>query len=266
MPIYTLMPLHEALGLAVIGIDLGQPIDPELGENLTRLLAQHLVLVFPGQSLTPQTYLAAATAFGAPIPHAAPQDRMPGHPDIGLIRYRNNSRGAAAWHTDHPDRERPPAVTMFYGIEIPSTGGVTSVADMRAAYWALSEDERRHLEKLRTVNGHKTRSEDPAQYSVPVVHPMVRTHPISRERAIYFHPTRALYIEGMTPQASRDYLAGLVDRLIQPEIVYHHNWVEGDVLVIDARATLRRADTQDECAEPGVFWRIIIEGERPTLV
>ena len=41
------------------------------------------------------------------------------------------------WHTDHTNRECPPAATILYGVEIPSAGGGTSVASMRAAYVAL---------------------------------------------------------------------------------------------------------------------------------
>jgi taurine dioxygenase len=270
MTIYTLMPLHESLGLAVIGVDLGQPIDPETGEHLSRLLAEHLVLVFPSQSLTPEQYLAAASAFGPPMPQHYSPHNMPGFPDIGLVWHGNGEHPTEGWHTDHTDRERPPAATMLYGVEIPSSGGATSIADMRAAYWALPEDERRHLATLRTVNAldpecAETQREDVARSGAAVVHPMVRTHPVSRERAVYFHPTKTRYIEGMTPPASRDYLADLIERLIQPEIVYHHRWVKGDVLVIDNRATLRRAHDEDDHSEDRTLWRITVEGDRPTL-
>lgn len=270
MAIYTLMPLHESLGLAVIGVDLGQPIDPETGEHLSRLLAQHLVLVFPSQSLTPEQYLAAASAFGPPMPQHYSLHNMPGYPDIGLVRHRNAERTTEVWYTEHTDRERPPAATMLYGVEIPSSGGDISIADMRAAYWALPEDERRHLETLRTVNAVDperagTRPADVARSDAAVVHPMVRTHPVTRERAVYFNPTKTMYIEGMTPRASRDYLADLIGRLIQPEIVYHHKWVKGDVLVIDDRATLRRAHDDYDNNKDRILWRITVEGDRPTL-
>ena len=52
------------------------------------------------------------------------------------------------WHADHANRERPPAATILYGVEIPSAGGGTSVASMRAAYAALPEGERRRLEAM----------------------------------------------------------------------------------------------------------------------
>jgi hypothetical protein len=29
---------------------------------------------------------------------------------------------------------------------------------------------------------------------------------------------------GMTPEASKAYMAALLDRMIRPEIVYHHVW------------------------------------------
>ncbi|HEY3912158.1 MAG TPA: TauD/TfdA family dioxygenase [Stellaceae bacterium] len=271
MSIYTLMPLHESLGLAVIGVDLSAPIDAETGENLSRLLAEHLVLVFPEQSLTPAQYLAAAAAFGPPMRQHYSQHLMPDFPDIGMVWHQNGQPAAETWHTDHTNRERPPAATMLYGVEIPSAGGGTSVADMRAAYWALPEPERLHLETLRTVNGldrerADTRAEDLARYGAPVVHPMVRTHPVSRERAVYFHPTKTMHIEGMTPEASRAFLADLVKRMIQPEIVYHHSWRKGDVLVIDDRATMHRAHDDYDHSERRVLWRIIVEGDRPTFI
>ncbi len=271
MSIYTLMPLHELLGLAVIGVDLSAPIDAETGENLSRLLAEHLVLVFPEQSLTPAQYLSAAAAFGPPMRQHYSQHQMPGFPDIGMVRHQNGQPAAEAWHTDHTNRERPPAATILYGVDIPSCGGGTSIADMRAAYWALPEAERLQLDTLRTVNGldrerTDTRAEDLARYGAPVVHPMVRTHPVSRERSVYFHPTKTMYIEGMTPEASRAFLADLVDRMIQPQIVYQHSWRKGDVLVIDDRATLHRAHDDYDHSESRVLWRIIVEGDRPILV
>jgi taurine dioxygenase len=269
MSIYTLMPLHESLGLAVIGVDLGAPADEETRENLSRLLAQHLVLVFPEQSLTPEQYLAAAGIFGPPMHQHQSLHPMPGYPDIGLVSDRNGHRAGEAWRTEHINRECPPAVTMLYGVEIPSSGGGTSIADMRAAYWALPDEERRHLETLRTVNSpaaERTGAEDLTQHGAPVVHPMVRSHPVSRERSVYFQPGKTTCIEGMVPAASEAYLADLMKRLIQPAIVYEHSWVRGDVLVIDDRATLHRAYDDPDQSESRVLWRITIEGEHPVLL
>ena len=271
MPEITITPLSEAIGAEIGGVDLAKPVDAGTQEALSQALAEHLALVFHDQSLTPDQYLAAAAAFGPPMRQHYSQHHMPGYPDVGLVWHRNGQAPAERWHTDHTNRERPPAATILYGIEIPSQGGATSVANMRAAYAALSDDERQGLDALRTVNSLDTGKadtlpEDWEKYSKPIVHPMVRTHPVHGTRAVFFHITKVQYIEGMSPEASRTYLNDLIDRMIRPEIVYTHNWRKGDVLVIDDRATMHRAHGDYDRRESRVLWRIIVEGDRPRLV
>jgi taurine dioxygenase len=263
-------PLHPSLGAEVAGVDLSAPIDESTRQALTRALADHLALVFHDQSLTPAQYLAAASVFGPPMEQHYSQHNMPDFPMIGLIWHRNGQQPAEQWHTDHTNREHPPAATILYGVEIPSAGGGTSVASMRAAYVALPEGERRRLESLTTFNGldghADTRAGDRDKYGKPVEHPMVRTHPVHGSRAVYFHISKATHIDGMTPEASKAYMRDLLDRMIQPEIVYHHVWRKGDVLVIDDRATMHRAHGDYDRSQNRVLWRIIVEGDRPRLV
>jgi len=82
---------------------------------------------------------------------------------------------------------------------------------------------------------------------------------------VYFHISKATHISGMTPEASRDYMKDLLDRMIKPEIVYDHAWRKGDVLVIDDRATMHRALGDYDRRQSRVLWRIIVEGDRPRL-
>src|SRR5438034_5184688 len=222
-------PLHSALGAEVAGVDLAAPVDEPTRQALSHALAEHLALVFPGQSLTPAQYLAAASAFGPPMEQHYSQHNMPGFPLIGLIWHRNGQQPAEQWHTDHTNRERPPAATTLYGVEIPSAGGGTSVANMRAAYARLPEDERRRLDGLTTFNSldggrTDTRQEDRDKYAKPIEHPMVRTHPVHGSRAVYFHISKTTHISGMAAETSRAYMADLLERMIRPEIVYHHAW------------------------------------------
>jgi taurine dioxygenase len=263
--------LHPSLGAEIANVDLSRPIDAPTRESLSRALAEHLALVFRDQTLTPAQYLAAASVFGPPMEQHYSQHNMPDFPLIGLIWHRNGQQPAEQWHTDHTNRERPPAATILYGVEIPSAGGGTSVASMRAAYAALSEAERRRLDGLTTVNAldrgrTDVRQEDREKYDKPIEHPMVRTHPVHGSRAVYFHIGKTLQIRGMTPEDSRAYLADLLERMIRPEIVYHHVWRRGDVLVIDDRATMHRAHGDYDRRESRVLWRIIVEGDRPRRV
>jgi alpha-ketoglutarate-dependent taurine dioxygenase len=267
----TVTRLHPSIGAEVGGVDLSQPLDAATREAVSRALAEHLALVFRGQSLTPEQYLTAAAAFGPPMAQHYSQHNMPDFPLIGLIWHRNGQQPAEMWHTDHTNRERPPAATILYGVEVPSAGGGTSVANMRAAYTALGADERRRLDALTTFNSLEggrtdTRQEDRDKYGRPIEHPMVRTHPVHGSRAVYFHITKATHISGMTPEASRAYMADLIERMIRPEITYQHAWRKGDVLVIDDRATMHRAHGDYDRSQNRILWRIIVEGDRPRLV
>lgn len=271
MAVLTITPLKPAIGAEIAGIDLSQPVDGDTREQLSHALAEHLALVFRGQSLTPGQYLAAARAFGPTMRQHYSQHHMEGHPDIGMVWHRNGQRPAERWHTDHTNHERPPLATILYGVEIPSAGGATSVANMRAAYAALPEAEQRRLDAMRTINTLDeqrldTREDDRAKYGKPVIHPMVRTHPVHGTKAVFFHIQKVACIDGMTPEDSKAYMADLIDRMIRPEITYTHQWTKGDVLVIDDRATMHRAHGDYDRRESRVLWRVLVEGDRPALI
>src|SRR5256885_2347954 len=133
---FQITPLHPSLGAEIAGVDLSAPIDEPTRHALTRALADHLALVFRGQSLTPVQYLAAASIFGPPMEQHYSQHNMPDFPMIGLIWHRNGQQPAEQWHTDHTNRERPPSATILYGVEVPSAGGGASGGHMRAAHAA----------------------------------------------------------------------------------------------------------------------------------
>lgn len=271
MPELTIRKLHPVIGAEVTGINLAEPVDHATREALSQALSEHLALVFPGQNLTPEGYLNAATAFGPVMRQHYSQHHMPGYSNIGLVHHKNGQRVSENWHTDHTNHEKPPLATMLYGVEIPTAGGGTSICSMRAAYDALSEDEQQRLCSLKSVNMLDidrigTRAEDEEKFGKPVVHPMVCTHPVHGTRAVFFHITKVQYIEGMSPDLSRAYMEDLLDRMIRPEITYHHKWTKGDVLIFDDRATLHRAHGDYDRSESRVLWRILVEGDRPRLV
>src|SRR5262245_40924415 len=120
-------PLHPTLGAEATGVNLSRPLAEPTRDALNRALAEHLARGARGQSLTPEQYLAAASIFGPPMEQHYSQHNMPEHPLIGMIWHRNGQQPAEQWHTDHTNRERPPAATILYGVEIPSAGGGTSV-------------------------------------------------------------------------------------------------------------------------------------------
>ena len=260
-------PISACLGAEVIGIDLKQPVDAESTEQLQRALVEHIVLVIRDQQFTPVEYLKAVRVFGEPMRQHYSQNHMDGFPDIGIVAHRDGQQPASRWHSDHTNHEYPPKATVLYGVSVPSVGGNTSVANMRAAYEALPDAMKQRLAALRTVNaldGHlRARPEDIEKYGNPVSHPLVRTHPEHGTKALYFHPTKCQYIEGMTPEASHALLRELLDTTIKPEFIYRHQWRMGDVLIFDNRCSLHKAHGDYDRRETRELHRIILKGDRP---
>ena len=70
----------------------------------------------------------------------------------------------------------------------------------------------------------------------------------------------------LAPHFGFDGLEDLLDRMVRPEITYHHQWRKGDLLIFDDRATLHRAHGDYDRSESRVLWRILVEGDKPRLV
>lgn len=272
----SIEPITAAIGAEVTGIDLGVAVDAGARAALNQALADHSLLVIRDQKLTPAQFMAASSVFGPSMPQHYSQFNMPDFPDIGVLSSRDSDRradgsyilrGTECWHTDHTNRERPPKATILYALSLPSKGGDTSFASMRAAYAALPEAEKRRFATLKTVNRldrHNTaRPEDKAKYDTGIVHPLVRTHPDNCSKALYFHPTKTERIVGMEPDESVALIDALLGRIIRPEIVYRHHWRVGDLLVCDNRAALHKAHADYDPAEGRLLYRIIVEGDRP---
>jgi taurine dioxygenase len=271
LPQLTIRKLHPVIGAEITGINLADPFDDATRAALSQALSEHLALVFPGQDLTPDQYLHAASAFGGVMRQQYSEAHMPGYSTISLVRYPVGKPVSEHWHTDHINLEHPPLATMLYGIDVPSAGGGTSVASMRAAYAALAADEQERLAGLSTVNtiepdASTATAEDLETYGKPIVHPLVRTHPAHGTRALFFHTTKVQYIEGMSPDLTHGFLDDLLGRIIRPEITYYHRWTRGDVLIIDDRATLHRAHGDFDRSEDRLLWRILVEGDKPRLM
>ena len=104
---------------------------------------------------------------------------------------------------------------------------------------------------------------DRAAVAMPAVHPLVRTHPETGRRALYVHPLKLQYIEGMTPEESTALIDKLLEEALDAEVIYRHRWRCGDLGIIDNRACLHRALTDYDPDAGRVMHRITIEGDRP---
>ena len=275
MPL-SLSPLSDALGIEVMGVDLSRPIAPADLTLMQRALADHLVMVVRDQRLDPAEYLAALRLFGETMAQHLSDMLMAEHPEIAVLDSRTLGAGpdgrvvplgSRDWHTDHTNHARPPKITALYAVELPPEGGDTSFANMQSAYAALPEAERERLAAMRTVNKieefNYVSDNDKQRFGESQVHPLVRTHPDTGWKALYFHPGKTDRIEGMEPAESLEFLNRLLERVIRPEVTYRHKWRPGDLLLCDNRAVMHLAHHDYDMDAGRVMHRVILEGEVP---
>jgi taurine dioxygenase len=274
--------LKEHIGAEVTGIDLREPIDAATRQRLREAAAEHVALVIRDQKLTAAQYQAAAENFGELMPDQDRRFLVEGLPLVSVLSNRNvDSTGAqakvvanATWHTDHTNQERPPKFTMLYPVALPDKGGGTSVCNMRAAYEALPQSWKDRITGLQTENTlissarMKTGNPDivraqQASNVPPMIQPLVRTHPETGTKAIWFHKGKTERVTGMSPEETQKFLEELLEIAIKPEFVYVHEYKLGDMFIIDDRASMHKAGFDYDHSQHRMLYRILVRGDRP---
>ena len=159
-----------------------------------------------------------------------------------------NNRANQSWHHDSSFKPVPAGASVLSAREIPSRGGNTEFASMRAAFAALDRAEQARLRGLIAIHDFawSRRRVDPALVTdaEASANPPVR-HPVVRDENPYgpalYLGAHARAIDGMDAAESRE----LIDRLVaiagQPPFTYAHRWAPGDMVIWDNRAVLHRA-------------------------
>ena len=219
--------LKEQIGAIVTGVDLAAPIDAATQKQLYDAVVENVVLVIRGQRhLTPAQLQAAGELFGELMEDQNRRYLVDGFPLISVLDNRHKDSkgqpakmaGNATWHTDHTNQERPPKFTMLYAVAVPEKGGETSVCNSRAAYEALPEDLKRKIDGMKTENTlissarFKNANPDIVKDQLqstkpPTIHPLVRTHPDTGTKAVWFHKSKTETVTGPTPEETQEFPA-----------------------------------------------------------
>jgi taurine dioxygenase len=205
--------------------------------------------------------------------------RHPDHPEItmlgvnkfgadGALDLAIYRRGAEDWHTDGAYDQDPFKATQLYALAVPSTGGDTLFASMYAAYDALPPRLQQRLEGRLGAFTYGGRRKATALLNpedrdwVPVHHPVVRVHPETGRRALYFDPGKIVRIEGLETAESDALIDELTGYMVQPDGQYRHRWRKGDIVIWDNRCSYHRAAADYPPEEDRIHWRVSIK-ERP---
>ncbi len=269
-----------ALGARIEGLDRTNANEPELAATLNRALAEHLLVVVPGDPMTPAQTRDFAAAFGRPQTQLLRYKRSGDVPEVSVMVSTMMTDGttdktalrAEDWHTDDSYFAIPAKATLLHSIEIPSHGGSTWFCNMHSVYEALPEATKKRIDGKRAIHGYDTprarnrpSPRTPAEIAETpdVEHPLVRTHPETGRKALYLNPNRLDRIVGMERAESDALLDELADEARKPRHHFGHVWERGDIVVWDNRATMHRVMIDYPVGEMRIMQRVLIEGDRP---
>ncbi|MCJ2051785.1 TauD/TfdA dioxygenase family protein [Methylobacterium sp. J-070] len=272
-------PLGYALGAAVTGLDLSREVNAADMAAVHAAWLKHLVLVFPGQNLTPEQHMRFSRNFGRLDQHASqPRNYLdPEHPELLMITNkpiagkpsdtRNTGRN---WHTDLTFTLRPAKGALLLCREKPPVGGDTMWANLYLAYEMLSPRMRDFVEGLEAVHDasliKNIEQRDPEKVAElkrlnpPVVHPVVRTHPETGRKSLLIGQRIRRFV-GMSDEESDAILHFLNEHAMAPEFVYRHRWTVGDLVLWDNRCTQHIALPDFDPSQYRHMVRCSLEGE-----
>jgi taurine dioxygenase len=270
--------LGPQIGAEIYGVDV-KTLDDAGFAAIYRAWLDANVLVIPGQQLEIGDFLRYSRRFGVIHPHPSKMTRHPDHPEITLLGVNKFGpdgqlnmaiyrRGAEGWHTDGAYDQEPFKATQLYALAVPSTGGDTLFASMYAAYDALPARLRQRLDGRQgafTYGGRRKATallnEEDREWK-PVFHPIIRTHPETGRKALYFDPGKILRIDGLEGGESDALIDELKGYMIQPDAQYRHRWRKGDIVIWDNRCSYHKAAGDYPPEEDRIHWRVSIN-ERP---
>lgn len=275
--------MSPACGAIVEGFDLSKELTNREFDEIHRAVVDRVVVVFRDQDLTPEQHVALSRRFGEVQPaEVSAFEKSAEYPEIDILEYDADNPPHVTrdlWHTDFAGTERPTWGTLLYARDIPAGGGDTIWVSAVAAYEALSDRMKAHIEGLWAYHdsyrpygehvrpemyegdkGTDHMREKRAAY-VPALHPVVRTNPDSGQRGLFVNESMTTFIKDMDRRESDYILRYLFDHLRTPEFQYRHKWRENDLAIWDNRTSLHYA--LFDYTEHRLMHRIIIRGDEP---
>jgi alpha-ketoglutarate-dependent taurine dioxygenase len=271
-------PVDASFGAVVTGFRIAE-LDEAVWRELYAAWLEHALLIFPGQFPKREEQIAFARRFG---PLEFEMAAISNVKEDGTLRLEKDNddrlkilKGNMGWHADSTYMPVQAKGAVFSAEEVPTIGGHTGWADMRAAYEDLDAATREQVENLSAYHslhysqskiGHDTRAKADGEYSgygfhdgpVPL-RPLVKTHPETGRKSLAIG-RHAHNIPGMDPARSERFLAGLVDFACQRPRTWHHDWAPGDVVVWDNRCLLHQATPWD-MTQRRIMWHSRIAGD-----
>ena len=250
----------------VSGIDITNPLSQTEVAAISAGMDQYGVLVFHGQHFGDEMQLAFSRNFGGleqATGDIAQGDQRRLSMDVNDIsnldknnrimarddRRRLFGLGNRLWHSDSSFKAVPAKYSLLSARLVPSAGGNTEFADMRAAYDALDDETKAECESLicehsqlfsRAILGFTDFTDEERRKFVPVRQRLVRRHPVTGRKSLFLASHAGSILGWPVPEA-RAFLRDLSEHATQRKFVYAHVWKQWDLVMWDNRVTMHRA-------------------------
>ena len=280
----------------VAGVDCRTPLASDEVAAIHAGMAQYAVLIFRDQKLSDEEQLRFTLQFGA---IEETRGGTPGHIHFRTDRevrklgqsikdfsnidadgkpLATDSRAYffkladQLWHSDSSFNAVPASYSLLSGRSVPSWGGNTEFADMRAAYDALDNRMKHEIEDLVCLHsnmysrgrlGLTEFTDDERSVFKPIRQRLVRRHPVTGRKSLFLS-AHAGAIEGMSMPAARMLLLDLTEFATREEFVYSHIWRINDFVMWDNRSTMHRGRRFDP-HEARDIRQTRLAGDGPTI-
>ena len=274
---FDIAPLDATFGAVVTGVKLVD-LDDAGWRDLHAAWLDYALLVFPDQYLKRDQQVAFARRFG---PLEFEMAAISNVRSNGTLRVEKDNddvmkilKGNMGWHADSTYMPVQAKGAVFSAEVVPTIGGQTGFADMRAAYDALDDARKARVEQLQAHHslhysqsklGHETKKADGEYHGYglhdgPVpLRPLVKMHPETGRKSLLIG-RHAHAIPGMAPAESEAFLQELIDFACQRPRTYHHDWAPGDAVLWDNRCLLHQATPWD-MTQKRIMWHSRIAGD-----
>ena len=258
-------PLTVNIGAEIDGVDLAQPLPPEVLTEIRQAWLQYKVIFFRDQLVTGEQHARFARCFSDLEPHPV-SPSVPGHPELMLLaRGETRKNSENEFHTDMTFRAVPPMGAVLRAVELPPVGGDTIRVYMAAAYRGLSDEIKEKIDGLVAVHdavpvfAHRLNAAQLAklrQDYPPIEHPVVVTHPETGEKVLFVnrifttHFTNTYTSKFIRRPEGDALLTLLFNQVTLPEYQVRFRWKPNSIAAWDNRATQHYAvlDYIDESA------------------
>jgi sulfonate dioxygenase len=281
--------LTPRFGSSVEGVQLNK-LDDAGRQQLALYVAQRGVVAFRDQDFIDEDPQWQVWNWGQFFgrPHIHPVSGHPaGIPEFHLV-YRAPKKDGEAnyydaftttlngvrWHSDVTYEKQPPGLTALFLYDSPPSGGDTGYADQREAYRRLSPSFAAYLETLEVLHSGVAQAElgkannaPPRREPVENIHPLVRRHPVTGEKALYVNRQFSRRIIGLKEEESDAILNLLYDHIERgSDFQIRVNWKPRTVVLWDNRITAHNANVDfDNLGYRRHGARITPQAERPFL-